>query len=459
MSTYTPIATQTLTSTTASVSFGGIPQTYTDLVLVCWTKAPSADVALSMRFNGDTNSNYSYIQMAGTGTVAASNNGTSQTYARFGNNLQTAGTLTKADIQNYAKTTTFKTVLSRSGDARSGGTVAFINMWRDTSAITSIDIFAESGGSFGVGSTFNLYGIITGSPKAYGGDTVTTDGTYWYHTFTSTGVFIPQQQLTTVDYLVVAGGGGGGGGGVQDYGSGGGGAGGLRSTVTATGGGGSLETAFTATADNPYTITVGAGGVGGNGDPQYGNNGTKGSNSSIAGSGLTTKTSIGGGGGGYSTSASFGSGTDGQEGGSGGGAGGREANRSGGAGTANQGYAGGNFSVAGNPVNCGAGGGGAGALGNNPPSSTNGGPGGAGVTIAISGSSISYAGGGGGGASGTAGAGGNGGGGNGGGGYNAIGGNGTAARGGGGGGGNYQSSNTRAGGNGGSGIVILRYSV
>ena len=76
----------------------------------------------------------------------------------------------------------------------------------------------------------------------------------------------------TVDYLVLAGGGGGGYDGAGG-GSGGGGAGGLRSTVTATGGGGSLESPLILALDTLYTVTVGAGGVGGLDGLKYGMNG------------------------------------------------------------------------------------------------------------------------------------------------------------------------------------------
>ncbi len=157
--TYEKIATTTLGSAQATVTFSSIAGTYTDLVLVCWTKAPSANVGLSMQFNGDTSSNYSYTQIAGSGTTAASNRGTNETYARFGNNIQTNGTYTKADIQNYSNSTTFKTLLSRSGSAADGGVVSFVNMWRSTSAITSLTVFPEGGGNFGSDSTFTLYGI------------------------------------------------------------------------------------------------------------------------------------------------------------------------------------------------------------------------------------------------------------------------------------------------------------
>jgi hypothetical protein len=75
------------------------------------------------------------------------------------------------------------------------------------------------------------------------GGTVTTDDTYTYHTFTSSGTFEAFSTLPGGEYLVAAGGGGGGG----TWGSGG-------------GGGGILSTTATINAAS-YTITVGAGGA------------------------------------------------------------------------------------------------------------------------------------------------------------------------------------------------------
>jgi hypothetical protein len=99
-------------------------------------------------------------------------------------------------------------------------------LWNNTAAITSLTI-AVTGASQTIGSTFYLYGIsnVTSGSKATGG-VVSSDGTYWYHTFPFSGTFTPTQSLTA-DYLVIAGGGGGG-----VHHGGGGGAGGLRSTVT-----------------------------------------------------------------------------------------------------------------------------------------------------------------------------------------------------------------------------------
>jgi hypothetical protein len=61
---------------------------------------------------------------------------------------------------NYSSTATRKTFLSRSNHA-DNGTAIISGMWRDTSAITSIEILSLFTGSptFSIGTTFSLYGI------------------------------------------------------------------------------------------------------------------------------------------------------------------------------------------------------------------------------------------------------------------------------------------------------------
>lgn len=433
MSTYTPIASVTLSSAQSSVTFSGIPQTYTDLVLVVAGVTSSGTEAVAVQCNSDTGSNYSRTVLLGNGTTASSTRASSQTSAGLGVLDSATQGNTIYHFMNYSNSTTYKTFIAR-GNVSSEQARAAVGLWRSTSAITSITVLV--GTSFASGTTFNLYGVanasITNVAKATGGDSVYTDGTYWYHIFRSSGTFTPTQALTA-DYLVVAG--GGGAAATASYYVGGGGAGGLRCTVGATGGGGSLESAVSLTNGTAYTITVGAGGAGGNttGAPS----GISGSNSSISGTGLTTITSTGGG-------SSTGSVPN-----TGGSGGGGTINNNGAAGTANQGYAGGNGSGAG-VAGAGGGGGGAGGAGTNGNGATNtGGNGGAGVTTAISGTSTSYAGGGGGtsnAAGGTATAGGGAGK------TTGTANSGTANTGGGGGG-----TNNFNGGSGGSGIVIVRY--
>jgi hypothetical protein len=437
VATYKPLQSITLTSNASSVTFSGISQDYTDLVLVSQTQQVTSGEDLAIRFNNDSTSIYSRTYICGDGSTAHSGRSTSQTYIILDHHgtppTSTSFGSSIVNIPNYSNTTLNKTVLNRNGSIDSSpavATVSNVGLWRSTSAITSITVLCTNSSNLKAGSTFDLYGIKSGAPQAVGGDLVTTDGNYWYHTFRSTQTFTPLRPLT-VDYLVVAGGAGGG-----NHAAGGGGAGGLRSTVTATGGGGSLESAIAISSGTSYTVQVGAGGAGmvSQGNSSVSLAGNDGTNSIFS-----TITATGGGGGGAISA------TTGRNGGSAGGGGGA-ATASGGTGTTNQGYGGG----AANSTQSG-GGGGAGAAG----ATSNGGTG---VAVSISGSSVTYAGGGGGAQQSGGGSGGAGGGGNGG---NNSGGNPTSgtANTGGGGGGHWYSMGTNATNAGGSGIVIVRYAV
>lgn len=362
--TYTPIETYTLGSPATSVTFGAgntLPQTYTDLVIIIQGIQDSSYSARNMgiRFNSDSGSNYSSVQVLNASAGADANLDSLYGPLINGSGNTTSGVFADGiiNVQNYSNNTTYKSIICYGGTAAqytSGGSnvgtyVGFnASTWRNTNPVTQITLYATntsgagSGANWVAGSTFTLYGIQAAggdvTPKATGG-IVTSDSTYYYHTFLGSNTFTPLQSLT-VDYLVVAGGGGGG----YSF-AGGGGAGGLRSTVTATGGGGSLESALSLTANTPYTVTVGAGGA-----PAVANNvkGSNGGNSIFA-----SITSLGGGGGGSD-------GTPADPGAVGGSAGGSALDGGSTAGTANQGYAGGAGSRS---NNTGGGGGGAGANG------------------------------------------------------------------------------------------------
>ena len=264
-------------------------------------------------------------------------------------------------------------------------------------------------------------------------------------------------QAYSISSLVIAGGGGGGGS-IGGYTcGGGGGAGGYRNSYAseASGGGASTEATFVAGTAVVYTVTIGAGGVGGNQGSVAAGIGV---DSSVAGSGLTTITSAGGGGGG---SANAGPALNATAGGSGGG--GQYYNSdSGKAGTANQGYDGGD--AAGGSGNLsGSGGGGGAAQAGQDSAPTLAGVGGIGLNNTITGSSVGRGGGGGGGQYNLAAPGdptnpattATHGGGPGGGGAE-DGDAGTVNTGGGGGGGSIRGGTAQSGGAGGSGVVILR---
>ena len=156
--TYEPINTTTLNSAASSITFSGIPSTYTDLVIVCNGTA-SGNTGLGLQFNSDTGTNYSGTFLEGSGTAASSERQTSVNYIRIAWNAlwDTANPgMVLVNIQNYSNTTT-KTLLARS-DKSDRYTGATVGLWRSTSAVTSITITGVSN-NIASGSTFTLYGI------------------------------------------------------------------------------------------------------------------------------------------------------------------------------------------------------------------------------------------------------------------------------------------------------------
>jgi len=149
-STFEPIATTTVSGTPATVTFNSIPQTYTDIYYVIYTPT-FAGVNTNMQFNGDTGSNYSWTQLYGDGTSAASARANNITYMLSGISDGTAAI--HGHIMNYSNTTTFKTMICRGGGNRYVD--ADVNLWRSTAAITSITV----GPSWSNGSVITLYGI------------------------------------------------------------------------------------------------------------------------------------------------------------------------------------------------------------------------------------------------------------------------------------------------------------
>jgi hypothetical protein len=160
--TYVALATQTLGSAAATVTFSSISGSYTDLILVA---SPLRDATsggyVTMQFNSDTGSNYSNTGLLGNGTAGQSSRTTSQNFVYFnwGNNgLSTTDPNTMiASFQNYSNTTTYKSYLSRANQATTS-TDAVVGLWRSTAAISTIAI-SRTTGSFATGSTFSLYGI------------------------------------------------------------------------------------------------------------------------------------------------------------------------------------------------------------------------------------------------------------------------------------------------------------
>jgi hypothetical protein len=168
--TYEPIASQTLGSNAATVTFSGIAGDWTDLILVCHVYAvagANGAAGFRLRYNADTGSNYSNTRLQGDGSSATSARQSSQTYATVGIIPGTTGTgstlgTTVLQIMSYSNTNVFKTGLSAYATNAFGSTEdrvgRYVSLWRSTSAITSIEVSSDSGDLRST-STFSLYGV------------------------------------------------------------------------------------------------------------------------------------------------------------------------------------------------------------------------------------------------------------------------------------------------------------
>lgn len=154
--TYKALANITLSSSAASVTFGSIPGTYRDLVLVIDGTVSSADT-LGLRFNSDSGNNYFSVSMNGNGSTASSGSWTSVSSGYFGI-FYTTQSNAIINIMDYSATDKHKTFISRSNNA--GNLVrAHATRWASTNAITSVTLTSFGGVNYSSGSTFALYGI------------------------------------------------------------------------------------------------------------------------------------------------------------------------------------------------------------------------------------------------------------------------------------------------------------
>ncbi len=143
------------------ITFADIPTTYQHLQIRCLFN--NSNISTSMRFNGDTATNYSDHILYGDGATAAAAgvaNKPSITFTQYssaGSNIFYASII---DILDYSNTNKYKTVRSLHGaDTNGAGTSAVSSgSWRSNSAITSIT-FGVAGGAWTQNSQVALYGI------------------------------------------------------------------------------------------------------------------------------------------------------------------------------------------------------------------------------------------------------------------------------------------------------------
>jgi len=167
---YDALATVTLSTATASVSFAGIPSGYKHLQIRGIAKANRTTYVddLGIRFNGDTTSNYSWHRTYGFGSGAgSSDSGVSQTSMNIGqiaggtvNNAQGFGAVL-VDLLDYSNINKYKTIKYFGGyDDNGQGAIQFASgNWRDLSVVSSITLLPLIGTTFSQYTKFALYGV------------------------------------------------------------------------------------------------------------------------------------------------------------------------------------------------------------------------------------------------------------------------------------------------------------
>lgn len=161
---FIPLATTTLTTSTATVTFSAIPQDYEHLQ-IRWFARGSSLAGLYWTFNSDTGANYTRHRISSDGTSTGSSGLASQnqiyTVASWGiPNSASVFATGVYDILDYKNTIKYKTMrgLAAQDSNGSGGVELVSGLWMNTAAITAISITPNTG-TFQQYTSFALYGI------------------------------------------------------------------------------------------------------------------------------------------------------------------------------------------------------------------------------------------------------------------------------------------------------------
>ncbi len=160
-----PIATTTLSTGTATITFSNIPQNYEHLQVRASVLTSINGFIVGLRLNSDSGFNYTTHRLNGNGSAVAAAADTSLTYARlFGQSTGTSTTSPTAmlvDILDYTNTNKYTTIRALAGCDKNGdGEVSLqSSLWLNTNAISSIQFRLDVAGNMEVGTSFALYGI------------------------------------------------------------------------------------------------------------------------------------------------------------------------------------------------------------------------------------------------------------------------------------------------------------
>lgn len=166
--TYNLIASNTLSSSAASVTFSAIPSTYTDLVLRVSSRSDNATIYETMKitYNNNTSAIYSTTRLiddsSGTVTSTRQTGRTNFNDPYNSGTSATSNTFSSVEIYVPSYTVSQNKPISVFAVGENNATDAAIsvraNLFSSTAAISSIEI-ANFSGNFVSGSSFFLYGI------------------------------------------------------------------------------------------------------------------------------------------------------------------------------------------------------------------------------------------------------------------------------------------------------------
>jgi hypothetical protein len=153
---YIALATTTLGSAAANVTFSSIPATYKDLIVVYSGSNTTGLAGLRIRLNGDSTSIYSTVNMNGESSGATSSAQT-ETSANIGVS-STGQSNTIIQIMDYSATDKHKTILGRGNTLSTSFVRASAGRWANTNAVNTVQVSTYAY-DFNSGTTISLYGV------------------------------------------------------------------------------------------------------------------------------------------------------------------------------------------------------------------------------------------------------------------------------------------------------------
>jgi hypothetical protein len=152
----------------SSVTFSGIPSTYTHLQIrfIARSTFASGNIDIvGMQLNSDAANNYAWHWLFGDGSSPGAGSATTTSNITFRdiNNANTTANTFGAfviDILDYANTSKYKTTRALGGyDANGNGKInSDSGLWMNTNAVSNIALYAGNA-NFAQYSSFALYGI------------------------------------------------------------------------------------------------------------------------------------------------------------------------------------------------------------------------------------------------------------------------------------------------------------